>query len=91
MQEIFSDMRIESVESDVPSEPGVFVKAVKPVSFAERDLGDIRLYSMLRFGRSKNVGELDLTLYPVRSFVKGGLERISNSVHYRLGLGRKEH
>lgn len=46
MRAIFADLEIEALERD-PAEPGVFVKARKPVKFAERPLDDIALYSMV--------------------------------------------
>lgn len=45
MTMIFSDMEALEVISD-PSEPGVFVKARKPVNFVERDLSGIELHAV---------------------------------------------
>jgi len=45
MQAIFADMTIQALESD-PSEPGVFMKAVKPVNFIEADLRKYKLYAV---------------------------------------------
>jgi len=89
MREIFSDMQIDAVESDVPTAPGVFVKAVKPTSFIEKDLKQVALYSMLKFRRSENVSDIDNFLYPFRSLKARFLVRASNSLHYRLGLSKK--
>jgi SAM-dependent methyltransferase len=46
MKEIFDDLVVETIEPDT-SMPGVFVKARKPLSFAERDLSEIRLFSIV--------------------------------------------
>ncbi len=45
MTTIFSDFIIEALEPD-PTEPGVFIKARKPVSFVENDLSQLNLYSI---------------------------------------------
>jgi len=46
MREIFSDFIIEKLQPD-PQEPGVFLKARKPVDYAARDLSGLLLYSMV--------------------------------------------
>jgi SAM-dependent methyltransferase len=46
MKEIFSDFVIEKLQPD-PLEPGIFLKARKPVSYTARDLSGYRLYSMI--------------------------------------------
>lgn len=46
MRRIFADFRIEDLRPD-PSEPGVFLQAVKPVPFRESSLNDIALFSMV--------------------------------------------
>lgn len=45
MESIFSDFDIETVIPD-PYEPGVFIKARKPKSWTEKDLGPVKLYSI---------------------------------------------
>lgn len=45
MAEIFADFEIQIVQPD-PFEPGVFVKARRPLNFVERDLSDYALYYM---------------------------------------------
>jgi predicted O-methyltransferase YrrM len=46
MQAIFADMTKWAIEPD-PSEPGVFVKVQKPLDFAERNLTEYQLYSVV--------------------------------------------
>ena len=46
MEKIFSDFEIVSLAKD-PLEPGVFLKARKPLNFKLKDLQDIQLYSIL--------------------------------------------
>jgi SAM-dependent methyltransferase len=45
MKEIFSDFEIVTVEPD-PFEPGVFIKAIKPKKWVEKDLKPVKLYSI---------------------------------------------
>lgn len=45
MQAIFADFNIEMVMPD-PFEPGVFIKAYKPIGFAETDLHRYHVHSM---------------------------------------------
>jgi SAM-dependent methyltransferase len=51
MQAIFSDFHIQALMPD-PSEPGVFVKAMRPEPYRENDLSRIALYSMAEHKRS---------------------------------------
>jgi SAM-dependent methyltransferase len=45
MRKIFADYMIETLEAD-QSEPGVFMKARKPRTFAEKDLSSYELYAV---------------------------------------------
>lgn len=45
---IFGDLAIESLHSDAPEEPGVFLRARRRQDFVERDLSKYRLYSIVR-------------------------------------------
>jgi SAM-dependent methyltransferase len=47
MKRIFADFRLDDLRPD-PSEPGVFLRAVKPVPFREVGLNEIALFSMVR-------------------------------------------
>ena len=46
MQVIFSDFEIVALQPD-PKEPGVFIKAVKPLNFTENDLSNYRIYEII--------------------------------------------
>jgi hypothetical protein len=50
---IFSDFIIERLDKD-SADPGVFVKARKPRHFAEMDLSNVKLYSMVVNERVRN-------------------------------------
>lgn len=70
---IFSDLSIEAVERD-PLGPGVFVKARKPAPFSENTLDALRLYSIIRQKRCKDISDLDILLFrlvrwPLRRFL----------------------
>ncbi len=55
MERIFSDCTVEKLEADV--EPGVFLKAKKPAGFAEKDLSEMKLYSILTDSRVANLDD----------------------------------
>jgi len=64
-EHIFSDLIIEELQVD-PDDPGVFLKARRPVLFSERDLSGYRLYSILRRKRIADVRPGDLLLFHAR-------------------------
>ena len=45
MEYIFSDFIIEKIETD-PYHPGVFIKAVRPIVFVEKNLSSYEVYRM---------------------------------------------
>jgi SAM-dependent methyltransferase len=61
---IFSDLSIEVIERD-PLEPGVFIKAHKPVSFFEKNLEAYDLYSIIRQRRCRNIREFYILFFMV--------------------------
>jgi SAM-dependent methyltransferase len=63
MRAIFADFEIQALEPD-PGRPGVFLKARRPVDFAEADLSGLALHSMV-------AGERRLALVP-RDFRRPG-------------------
>jgi hypothetical protein len=68
MQEIFSDFVIEKLQSD-PQEPGVFLKARKPLHYVVKDLSGHLLYSMVTQSLAHSVDP------PARSEYEGKLVR----------------
>lgn len=59
IKDIFSDCEIVLLEKDL-EEPGVFVKVRKPVEFAEKDLSDYRLFSIVGNRRVKDLDDREL-------------------------------
>ena len=87
-ERIFGDLRIEALELD-PTDPGLFVKARKAAPFAERDLAEHRLYSILRQRRKREATGLDIVLFKIRyRFVRILMDllpkRYRRAVHERL-------
>lgn len=64
MRAIFGDMQIETIESD-PMSPGVFMKARKPESFDEHELGSVAIYSMMAGRPALQVKDRDRLRYVV--------------------------
>lgn len=56
MARVFADCDLLANESD-PQDPGVFVKARRPAAFAEADLADVQLVSMVTGRREREVEE----------------------------------
>lgn len=69
MAAIFSDLSIELIEED-PSSPGVFVKARKPMTFSEKTLEELKLYSIVLDKRCSVVSELDISLFKTKRFIR---------------------
>jgi SAM-dependent methyltransferase len=69
MTQIFRDMEILALEPD-PLAPGIFVFMRKPEDFAEADLSQIRLYSIVKWARSLDVSDAEYEkfkrVYPIR-------------------------
>jgi SAM-dependent methyltransferase len=61
---IFSDLSIDVIERD-PLNPGVFIKAHKPVSFFEKNLEAYDLYSIIRQKRCKNIRKFDIPFFKI--------------------------
>ena len=87
-EQIFGDLRIESLELD-PTDPGLFVKARKPVPFVERDLSKHQLYSILRQRRKREATVQDIVCFKIRyRFVRTLMDllprRHRRAIHERL-------
>lgn len=65
IRNIFADFTIERVETD-PRDPGVFVRAVRPDRFVEKDLSGYLLYSMVTGKRVAEIEEGDSRSYHFR-------------------------
>ena len=65
MRNIFSDMKIEALESDA-SDPGVLVSARKPFTFTENKLDNLALYSMITSKRSIDISSSDMLVFKVK-------------------------
>ena len=66
---IFSDLTIDVVQKD-PVSPGVFVRAHKPASFAERNLDAISLYSIVTQKHCRDVTSLQINVRRLRHEVR---------------------
>jgi SAM-dependent methyltransferase len=77
---IFPEFRILVLESDPdPVRPGVFLKAEKPAEFAEADISEISLYSILKGRRVRSISDADMAWGAVRHWAPYNL---------RLAAGR---
>ena len=77
MRVIFSDFVVEMIEPD-SLDPGVFVKVRKPSKFAECDLTNYSLYSIIRAKRVNHINELDIyfCLLRIKYKIRGLLSSI---------------
>jgi len=85
MREVFGDLEIEALESDIPSAPGVFVKARKKDGFKEKDLKSVALFSIVRSKRALDVNGFHLAFFKIKMVPSPLFERLSTSFHYRFG------
>ena len=58
MKNIFSDFEIQALQGD-PEMPGVLLKAKKPAHFAEKDLSEYKLYSIVTNRKMKELRDGD--------------------------------
>lgn len=70
MDTIFSDLSIRANMKD-PADPGVFVKAVKGASFAEKKLETCKLHSMVKNRRCEDIREFDVHLFKACNWEHG--------------------
>jgi SAM-dependent methyltransferase len=62
---IFGDMEVQDLQLD-PTDPGIFVKARKPLGFVERDLSAHCLYSILRRKKKREATRFDVVHFETR-------------------------
>lgn len=90
MCEIFSDFGIEALVQDERTDPGIFVRARRPVVWKENDLSAMRLVSVGRRIRTVRITSLDTSLVMLTAAVHRrvpdsiwmGLRLVSNCVGY---------
>lgn len=87
MKEIFSDFMIEKLQPD-PQEPGVFLKARKPLHYAGRDLSGYLLYSMVTLKLEHSVDPPAQSEYEGKLVRRGG-ETPEDAKVYMVRDGRK--
>jgi hypothetical protein len=85
MEKIFADFEIVKLMKD-PFEPGVFVKARKPINFKSVDLSDIALYSMIIGKRTKEFPENFPFLRSFRIKLGQGIGRLASFFFSKLVL-----
>lgn len=87
MRAIFSDCIIEKIEADA-QEPGVFIKAVKPADFSEKDLSGYELYSIVERRRIREINEEKMAdfrrEYAFSQKLSGALSRLKQAVFSRF-------
>jgi SAM-dependent methyltransferase len=88
MATVFADFKIDVLEPDPSAYPGVLLKARKPLVFAERDLRDVSLYSVVRRRRCRDWRRTDvLFLAPfalkarLSPFVPGSVKNLIRRVY----------
>lgn len=76
MKEIFSDFKILSLQKD-PQDPGVFLKAGKPLNFQERDLSLYQLYSIIGNRRVREIEKRDYrSLHYLKLYFSDKIKRL---------------
>lgn len=81
MKVVLADLSIEANEPDPtvktdPDAAGVFIKARKPVSFAEADLDDYELFSIMTGRRCRRIREFDLDLFKAKMALSRSISRV---------------
>jgi SAM-dependent methyltransferase len=92
MKVIFRDFDIDALQPDL-HKPGVFVKASKPVGFADADLSDYALYSVVKRRRVRSISERDERIFaflytPIR-WARTYVPRPVKDAVRRSGLSRE--
>jgi len=88
MRKIFSDFDIISLLKD-PIEPGVFLKAVKPIELRPRNMSDITLYSIILGKRTTSIPDIR-DMPPLRRLklsINEVIKDVGKNFIGKLGLG----
>ncbi len=89
MRTIFSDCRIEALESD-DYYPGIFVRAVNPADFKETDLSHFNLTSIITGTRILDIDEKTLADFKVRFERRRKLrKKLAALEQFFVSLGRR--
>ncbi|BBD73468.1 hypothetical protein HS1genome_1857 [Sulfodiicoccus acidiphilus] len=83
LKEIFDDFNVISIAKD-PSEPGVFLKARKPIDFKAKDLSDVTLYSMVLGKRTRDVPDRFPVLRYYRVKTSSFILRAASSLYRKI-------
>lgn len=77
LREIFADFSSLEVERDPGDPPGVFLKAEKPESFVEKNLSDVKLWSIITRRRCRAITDADLRTFAVRWAIQQKMLKIT--------------
>lgn len=83
MRVIFADMSILAIAKD-PLLPGIFVKAVKPEDFREKDLSSLELYSIISGRRQREITGQAIALFKVTRTLRWAISAILPESFKRL-------
>jgi len=86
-QEIFADTQIVKIEKDFEP-PGVFLKAVKPENFAEKNLQYMHLYAIVL---DRKVPSLDVESREYRKKINRILVREKRKKNHKLLKAKRKH
>jgi SAM-dependent methyltransferase len=84
IQKIFSDCKIEKLQRD--PERGVLAKISKPVHFAEKDLSDYELFSIIVKKRIRSLDDRDLKNFMRRLEVTRKISVVKQKAQKAIGL-----
>lgn len=84
MKAIFADMIIDKLENDW-QRPGVFLRAIRPEHFAQTNVTDYRLYSVVSKARCRDITDSELRLFNAKFAFRRMISRaVPEAVKARL-------
>lgn len=97
MRAIFADMSISALAPD-PLVPGIFVKAVKPLDYREKDLSGLELYSVISGRRQREITGRALAAFKfkrglrsaVSTVLPDGVKRLLKRTFFKAGGTKSE-